>query len=107
MFAWKQRHCDAIPPTRGSFPEHIKREVYQGGVALAHPDSCIRQVRVPSHEHCGWMKEKINDSRKPKWTSLTAVASSCQELLKCGGKYPAVFVTVNATVLAFLVRVVV
>ncbi|XP_071138611.1 degenerin-like protein asic-1 [Mytilus edulis] len=42
--------------------EHIKREVYQGGVAWAQPDSCIRQVRVPSQEHCGWMKERINDT---------------------------------------------
>ena len=55
----------------------------------------------------GWMKERINDSWKPKWTSLTAVASSCQEILKCGGENTAVLVTVDATVLAFLVRVVV
>ena len=106
MFARKQRHCDAIPFTRGFFPEHINRELNQGGVVWAQPDSCIRQVHVPSHEHWGWMKERINDSWKPKWTSVTTVASSCQELLKCGGKNPAVLVTVNATVLAFLVRVV-
>ena len=53
------------------------------------------------------MKERINDIWKPKWTSLTAVASSCQEILKCGGENPAVLVTVDATILVLLVRVVV
>ena len=69
LFARRQRHCDAIPPTRGSFPEHIKREVYQGGVVWAQSDSCIRQVHVlhvPSHKHWDWMKERINDIWKPK-----------------------------------------
>ncbi|XP_071141871.1 uncharacterized protein [Mytilus edulis] len=71
-------------------PEHIKREVNQGGFVWAQPDSYIRQEHVPRHEHWGWMKERINDSWKQKWTSVTVVASSCLKLLKCGVKNSAV-----------------
>ena len=82
LFARKQRPYDAIPPTRGALLEHIKRAAYQSGHVWAQAELCIQQV--PSPEHWGWMKD--NDSWKPKWTSLPAVAASCQELLKCGCK---------------------
>ena len=86
LFARKQRPYDAIPPTRGALLEHTKRAAFQGGHVWAQTDVCIQQV--PSPEHWGWTKENDIDNWKPKWTLLLAVASSCQELVKCGCKKP-------------------
>ena len=64
--------------------EHTKRAVYQGGHVWGQTLECFQCI--PSPENLGWQNEKENSNWKPKWTTSTAVAASCQELLKCGCK---------------------
>ena len=62
--------------------EQTKRAVCQGGHVCGQTLECFQCI--PSPENLGWQNEKENSNWKPKWTTSTAVAASCQELLKCG-----------------------
>ena len=50
------------------------------GVKLLNASSVYQVLKT------GGGKKKGNVNWKPKWTTSTAVAASCQELLKCGCK---------------------
>ena len=84
LFARKQRSFDALPPTRDALFQHTKRAAYQSGHVWSQV--LVSNQDLPSPENWGWLKDKDSGTWKPKWTILPPVASSCQELLKCGCK---------------------
>jgi hypothetical protein len=84
MLARKQRQYDAIPPTRAALLEHTKREAYQGGNVWGQ--SLNFSQDLPSPEDWGWKIGTEECYWTPNWTTLPAIAASCQELLKCGCK---------------------
>ena len=82
LFARKQRSYQAIPPTRASLEKHAQRAAYQAG--LIWGQATKTNPDIPCPERWGWRKEA--DQWKINWTDLPPVASSCQELTKCGCK---------------------
>ncbi len=90
----KQRHCDVVPPTRVFFRSTSKEQ------RIKEDKFGLSLIYVPIHEHWGWMKEKnLGLLRLPLKLHLPVGNFWNEE-----AKNPVVLVTVNATVLSFLVR---
>ena len=82
LFARKQRAYDSIPPTKAVLREHCKRAAYQAGHIWSK--SLICNPNLPSPQEWGW--EQIDNVFLPYWTTMAAVAKSCQELSRCSCK---------------------
>ena len=80
MFARKQRSYDNIPPTRAALVQHTKRAAYQAGCIWSQ--SALRQMELESPSEWGWQQQ--GNSWQIVWTTLPAIAESCQQLTKCG-----------------------
>lgn len=82
LFARRQKPYNSIPPSRAALVQHVKRSVLQAGHTWGQ--SLNREMQLPSPESWGWHKEET--VWVPYWTSLSPIASSCQQLVKCGCK---------------------
>jgi hypothetical protein len=82
MFARKQRAFDAIPPTKDSLIQHIKRASYQAGCVWSQTlDSTIKEI---SPSEWGW---KLQDGAWTIiWSNLPPIADACKQLTKCSCK---------------------
>ncbi len=68
--------------TRAALMQHLKRSAYQAGCLWSQPTVCQPETLSPAD--WGWTKEA--DIWKTCWTTLPPIATSCQELTKCGCK---------------------
>ena len=82
LFARKQRPYEAIPPTQAALLQHAKRAAYQAGCIWSQ--STVRQPETPTPADWGWKQQ--GNLWQVCWTTLPPIASSCQELTKCGCK---------------------
>ncbi len=81
LFTKRGRAMDAIPPTRATLEQHIKRAVYQGGHCWGK--MLKKNLNLPSPSNWGWAEPS---SWMPLWTTLPEATSSSRELLCCGCK---------------------
>ncbi len=72
----------SIPPTRAALMQHLKCSAYQAGCIWSQATVCQPETLSPAV--WGWTKEA--DIWKTCWTTLPPIATSCQELTKCGCK---------------------
>ena len=77
MFAFKQRSYDSIPPTHAA-THATKRVAYQGDYIWGQSRVCDPYIPNPS----SWGCHQVKGSWQPYWTTLPAIATSCQELTK-------------------------
>ena len=82
LFARKQRPYQAIPPTRASLLQHVKRAVYQASSIWGQ--ATLREPEVQSPADWGWSRKE--GMWQVVWTTLPPIAQSCQQLTKCGCK---------------------
>ena len=82
LFAQKERSYQAIPSTRAYFQKHAQHAAYQAGLICGRATN--PNPDIPSPERWGWRKE--GDQWKIHSVDLPHVASSSQELTKCGCK---------------------
>ncbi len=82
LFARKQRSYKSIPPTRAALMQHLKRSAYQAKCIWSQATVCQPETLSPAD--WGWTKE--SNIWKTCWTTLPPIATSCQELTKCGCK---------------------
>ncbi|CAH3107879.1 unnamed protein product, partial [Porites lobata] len=82
LFTRKARNFDALPPTRDSLLEHVKRTAYQAGHIWGQ--ALVPNPPIPSPQDWGWILE--SGEWRPFWTTLSEITKSCQELVKCGCK---------------------
>ena len=75
---------NTIPLTRAALLEHTKRAAYQGGHVWGQ--SLNFSQDIPSPEDWGWTIGTDECYWTPNWTTLPAIAASCQGVLKCGCK---------------------
>ena len=83
MFARKQKAYEMIPPSQSTLQEHIKRAAYQAGHVWGQTLIC--EPIIPAPAEWGWRKDNLQIWQL-HWTSLPAIAASCQELANCGCK---------------------
>ena len=82
LFARKQKSYQSIPPTRAALVQHLKPSAYQAGCIWSQATVC--KPETLSSTDWGWIKE--TDVWKTCWSTLPPIATSCQELTKCGCK---------------------
>ena len=82
LFARKQKSYQSIPPTQAALVQHLKRSAYQAGCIWSQATVCQPEILSPAD--WGWIKEV--DIWKTYWSTLPPIATSCQELTKCGCK---------------------
>ena len=82
LFTRKARNFDALPPTRDSLLEHVKRTAYQAGHIWGQ--ALVPNPPIPSPQDWGWILE--SGEWRPFWTTLSEITKSCEELVKCGCK---------------------
>ena len=82
LFARKQKSYQSIPPTRAALVQHLKRSAYQTGCIWSQATVCHPETLSPAD--WGWIKDA--DIWKTYWSTLPPIATSCQELAKCGCK---------------------
>ena len=81
LFAKKGRTMDAIPPTKATLLQHIKRAAYQGGHCWGRALEVAPEL--PSPGDWGWVDPK---DWKPFWTTLPEASLTSRELVRCGCK---------------------
>ena len=82
LFARKQRSYDAIPPTRASLVQHVKRSAFQAACIWGQATVCKMHEVNPGN----WGWEKNGEVWQVLWTTLQPIAQSCEQLTKCGCK---------------------
>ena len=82
LFARKQKSYQSIPPTRAALVQHLKHSICQAGCTWSQATVCQPETLSPAD--WGWIKEA--DVWKTCWSMLPPIATSCQELTKCGCK---------------------
>ena len=80
LFARKQRSYDAIPPTRSSLAQHVKRATYQAA-CVSWSQATARQMHTESPANWGW--QTSDDIWQVVWMTLPPIAQSCEQLTKC------------------------
>ena len=81
LFTIKGWAMDAIPPTRATLVQHIRRAVYQGG----HCWGKMLQAAIGMPSVGDWVWVDPNNWR-PRWTTLPEASAATRELTRCGCK---------------------
>ena len=80
LFARKQKSYTLIPPTQAALLQHSKCAAYTAGCVWSQ--SMVSQPQPHNPADWGWIRQ--NETWARCWTALPPIASSCQELTKCG-----------------------
>jgi hypothetical protein len=79
LFTKKSKLLESLPPTSSAFAEHVKRAIYQAVFCW-----CPCLDKTPKQQDpslWGWVQ--IDNKWSPKWSTLSEVSASCQELIHC------------------------
>ena len=83
LFTKKGRGLEGLPPTHDALKQHVMRATYQGGYVWGQ--ATIPTPVLPDPTDWGWTLGK-EGHMQPKWTTISAAAVSCKELVHCGCK---------------------
>jgi hypothetical protein len=77
MFSEKRQNMEALPPTRDSLMQHLKRAIFQCGIWTTATEN---QAAIPSPSSFGWIQEE--ESWQPQWITIPEISENLRKLIK-------------------------
>ena len=78
LFCKQSRNLENLPPTEDALLQHTKRAIFQASIWNT---AATENVILPSPEMFGWKQD--GGVWSPVWTTISAAAAACKELIKC------------------------